>query len=472
MKKFMSIVLITILIASLSGCGNSASSFSNQVQNGNYLDAIDIYKNNILGNIEKENAANSFLQNFLDQSWTNYIDGAIDEQEFINNYSTVEKINNELHMVQGVYEIYQQYQYIKESKENYTKAVDCSNNGDLESAINAFSLVVPEDTENYDNAQEKLSEVTNEYQEQMISNAMQLSESDKFEEAIMCINQAEVVVGPTTELENCLSDIYTRKYVDMMNNAFDSEDYLTVIKIYPEACSNNYTVISSDMTSQYYLSITKYSEGIYEKAESAFGSDKDYSAAISVLQDAIFQVENNEELISQFTQRINYYQEYIPIYLTSLKYIQKAEYIDVGGAYGDDLKDVNGNLYEAETVISPSGGFLASDYATSDDEAYVLYNLNYNYSNLSGTIYRPYRSLSFTGNWNSGASVRIYGDDILLYEEIVTGDTYDSVDFEINVAGVRNLKIVMRGVWADSTNFIGLYSRYPGICMAEAILQK
>lgn len=92
---------------------------------------------------------------------------------------------------------------------------------------------------------------------------------------------------------------------------------------------------------------------------------------------------------------------------------------------------------------------------------------------LTGTIYRPYSSLSFTGEWNNGPTVKIYGDDVLLYEAPrITGTTYDPINFEIDVTGVRNLKIVMRGTWRESTGWIGLYNYNPAACMAEVTLQK
>ena len=134
---------------------------------------------------------------------------------------------------------------------------------------------------------------------------------------------------------------------------------------------------------------------------------------------------------------------------------------------------MNGTQYDRESLIYPIGGDLYGDWASSDDEAYVMYNLNYKYSSLSGIIYRPYRSLSSVNEWKNPTTVKIYGDDVLLYEAPnFTKDTYDTVEFALDVSGVRNLKIVMRGVWSEDAGWIGMYDYYPKVAMAEVFLQK
>lgn len=474
LKKYVSIMLIVvILVVTITGCGSSMDSFENQVKSGNYSKAVEIYNKNIEGNSESENTAKFFLQGYLDESWENYVDGTITEQEFVNHYTTIEKINDEIEAVYSLDLVYQQYLYIKESKESYSKAVEYNNEGNLEEAIIAFSHVVSEDIENYNNAQDKLAEVIETYQKQIITNAKQLAETDNFEEAIMYIREAEYVVGDTTGLESCLSDLYTQKCADSIDIAFDSGDYVTVIREYADARYNSYIEISSDMTSKYSSSVTNYLNDVSKGAEEAFGNNKDYSAAIQILQAAIPEVDVDENLISEIEQRIEHYQEYIPIYLTSLEYTQKAIYISVGGAFASNSTDVNGMQYNANTVIYPTGGMFASEIASTEDEADVLYNLNFKYSTLTGTIYRPYSSLSCENEWNVATSVKIYGDDALLYEAPnITKNTYDTIEFEIDVTGVRNLKIVMLGVWAEPTGWVSLYSWNPKVCMAELTLQK
>lgn len=212
-------------------------------------------------------------------------------------------------------------------------------------------------------------------------------------------------------------------------------------------------------------------EDAESKAKEAFGSNKDFETAIDVLKNLSSQVKEDANVVASINSMIEEYKEYIPIELLSLDYIQKGQYIDVG-TYVNDT-DVNGNQYDRNSVICPSGGSLNTQYASNDDEAAVLYYLNQEYSTLSGLIYRPYSSLSCDFEWTP-TTVRIYGDDVLIYESpSITQETYDTIKFTADVTGVRTLKIVMRGVWGRETpGWVGLVEYYPKACLTNLMIQK
>lgn len=161
-----------------------------------------------------------------------------------------------------------------------------------------------------------------------------------------------------------------------------------------------------------------------------------------------------------------------PILLSSLDPVQRGNYISIGDAYGDDLIDVNEKCYERRTVISPRGGLLLTQFAANEDEGYVLYYLNYKYNTLSGVIYRPYRTLKCRYEWQGQTVVRVYGDDILLYEAPnITQQTYDAVEFSLDISKVRQLKLVVLGVWGEEGGLPGIYSYNPKVCLANVFLQ-
>lgn len=474
MKKLSGLLLCAVAIAVfLAGCGSSTATFESQVKRGNYSRAIDVYQDKIVGNSSSENSALSFLREYLEEGWQDYADGTISDQDFLDKYTTLEKIDDALSIVSGLDSIYQQYLAVKESKESYLRGIESVVEGELPEAIEAFSSVISEDIENYDNAQSKLEEATETYQQNTIENAKQLASSGDFKEAVMCVTKAEEVVGQTSPLEDCLTELYTKKYTDAITDAYDAGDDITVIREYSEATDNNYVVISSELTDMYVSCSTSYLEDIGQQAETEFGGDKDYDAAISVLRASIAEIDTADDLIAEIEQLIDKYKEYVPVALASLEYTQKASYIAIGDVIGDDARDVNGTAYDASTVIHPVRYTLGGGSPSTDDESYVLYNLNFKYSTFSGVLYRPYSSLSCDFEWSS-PTVKVYGDDVLLYEAPdITQDTYDPINFEIDVTGVRNLKIVMNGVWGEEIpGWVGIFDYYPKVCMAYAMLQK
>lgn len=160
--------------------------------------------------------------------------------------------------------------------------------------------------------------------------------------------------------------------------------------------------------------------------------------------------------------------------LDDMEYIKKTSYltIDTANGYKNFYCDVEENSYSGN-VIYPSGGTLASQKASSEEDSYISYYLNKKYDTLTGTIYRPYGTLSCKTVWENPTTIKIYGDDVLLYEAPnITQETYSPIDFEIDVSGVRELKIVMLGVWTEDGDWPGQYTRLPKACMTNLIVSK
>lgn len=76
------------------------------------------------------------------------------------------------------------------------------------------------------------------------------------------------------------------------------------------------------------------------------------------------------------------------------------------------------------------------DHATSEN-IYNTYLINGQYSAISGTIYQMYEYRSSTMR---RATLRIYGDDELLYEAQVTGGV-EPIDFYVDLTGVLKLTV-------------------------------
>ena len=522
MKK--TICLLTLIVALLlsATCFAAGNNFEDLVKAGEYAKAIDYYYQNILGNAISENDAKEVLQKAVDDSLAAYAQGTGTEKNFMNMYLTVQKIDESLCILNEWLDAgYSDYYMIQESKQNYADALQHLSNGNYAAAIESLDHVYMQDEEHYDDAQAKLEELYETYEIEMLAKARQLVEEGQYDEAIDCIYAAEYSLGETDALETFLYEIeaaqqssavdrarqladggqydealaslfdaqdslgqsealessmntlYTEQFEKTVTDAFNDADYLGAIRAYDDAQYDSHITVSQAMTQTYETCVAGYLADVRARADAAFGPGKDYVAAAAVLRDALTEANFNETLVEKLEASLAQYQQYAPIALTALDPVQKNGYIAVGSYNSDVTKDVNGTVYDSVNVILPTGGSLNSDYAMTEDDANLVYNLNFDYTTLSGVVYRPYESLSCTDTWEKPTTVKFYGDGILLYEAPhVTQDTYDPIPFTVNVAGVRNLKIVVMGIWADTTGWIGMYDYNPKVCLGDLMLSK
>lgn len=353
---------------------------------------------------------------------SDYVSGKID---YDKAYS---KINSGLD--KGTIENYDAYKAIDElselkaSKSSFEAAENLFNDGLYLDAITNYQDVIPEDS-NYTVAQSKISAARERVVSELTDKVNSFAANKQYVEALNEIQYTASVIGNISELSTLEKTLYA-KCID--------------------------TAIS--------------------EANTAFDSNKDYGTAINIINSAISVVGEDERLVSELDK----YNSYIPVSLLDTDYIKIASYLMLSTAdfwqYGNLSSDVDGNSYSGN-IIYPIGGTSASSKATSEDDSYISFYLNSAYDILTGTIYRPYGSLSCKDTWKGSTTIKIYGDGVLLYEAPnITQSTFAPIDFEVSVKGVRELKIVMLGVWSEEGNWIGQYLRYPKACMANLIVSK
>ena len=118
---------------------------------------------------------------------------------------------------------------------------------------------------------------------------------------------------------------------------------------------------------------------VFAQAEAAFGRNHDYQTAIQILQ--------RSGLTGEAVDReIQKYQEYAPVLLKSFQPTKTSDYMYVGAANEGDYTDVNGNVYDRETVIRPRSR-TSNDIAESEQDSYVTYYLYGDYRNFDATLY-------------------------------------------------------------------------------------
>ncbi|GEM_PF-5984727 len=147
-----------------------------------------------------------------------------------------------------------------------------------------------------------------------------------------------------------------------------------------------------------------------------------YEQAASIVQIAMEDIEDNKELINKY----NEYKAYLPVYLNDLDYFNKTGSI-YGNSNFDRVSDNTGKEYGRAYCIDGWGSNVYS----------AEYLINGNYTNFEGTAAVAY-DLRDT---EDSKFFEIYGDGILLYTSpVFTAGTMPSA-FNIDVSGVKILKI-------------------------------
>lgn len=523
---------MTLLCLFLCGCSRADRLFEIAITNGDYNKAVEIYNDSLCGNTKAEKAALSFMNNFIDNNLSDYSAGKISADDFSTAFTTVERINRRLEVLDTMDDYNQKYQAVRNSKAEYEKGIIEFDKENWLISMNNFSLVVIADTENYEKAQKKIAEAQNNFEDASLKEASDLTGAGDYSNAIYTVRNAishlgethelakmhqyvvescessaiqkaegflsemnfsdarkqlesaADIIGLTERISSCLETIYTTQVETELKNAFNSKNYLDgLITVY----RFDGLFVVTDAIDQYYcLCYDAYIDEMDSNADKAFGVEQDYDAAIKVLNEcrdefAIrgIDIEQIGNISNHIKEQIYYYLEYKPVLLTSLTPTQKGSYLSMGNDsdISQYLKDVNGNIYTQGSAFVPNYGF-GSGKGKKDyhNDVSITYNLNYQYSYLTGIVFRPYTSLSFNGSaWQLvEGGVKICGDDgIVLFESsTIDLNSYDTFPVFIDVTGVRNLTIMLKGFYVENAETWGFYSYYPLVCMADVQLYK
>ena len=477
MKKNILALLITVICIITSGCATENRVIA-LIEKEDYAKAQEVYYSTISGNHEKELDLEYSIDAYVSDMLDKYNNGKISYDEAYESIARIE--------ASGLYgyclDAYMSLQMYDQSKQSYENGLAEMEIGDYKSAMISFYFVNAASSY-YDSACEKAEEAKTEFLNAAIAQAEDaFDDTDYFrgyENAISCLSDAgSTLININPYMDDAalqliydkraeLTNEFTETAIADANNVFSNgTNYEGAISLLTDAY--NYTYGDNAML---YTELCKYTDAYIEnavaEAQQIYDENRDYEAAASYLRNVIGVVGENETLRSE----IEKYASYAPVLLTSLDPIQKGKWLSIGTDIEKVYTDVSNNVYDSQTVIAPK---RSSYRDKTEDDSYVSYYLNSEYTTLTGVLYRPYDSLSCTSVWQKTPVIKIYGDGILLYEAPgIDQNTFDPISLNVNVTGVRELKIVNFGVWNgnDSGN-IYFESYHPMVCLAEMYLNK
>ena len=456
-KKILSLVLACCLFL-LSGCGSVGSVMKN-IKAGNVDEANQLYLEKIAGKSEKEFDLEDALQTYIEGLYDDLNSGKVSSAEAQAFSSTVYSMD----MDSSSYtrKILSKLNDLILSKQAYEDAMDAVAGEDYLTAYMLLQNVIEEDS-NYETASSKMTEIVNDGMRSLKQEIDDTEAAKEFQKAIDLVNEAISLWGETDFLIDMSASLPTQW---QESNIADAEAlrqqgrYAEALEIAAEAYNASGAMEIPPAVYEEFSKITDaWTEVIFAQAAEAFGSDRDYEAAIRVLQTCGLTDMRIDDEIAR-------YQDYAPKNLLDMKYTRKGS--DILLAYtADSLKDVNGHNYPKDGAIVP----YDSGYGNSKvEDSYIVYYLGGEYKDLTATLYRPYASLSVLENgWDYGTVAKIYGDGVLLYEgPQITPGTYQEYDISVDVTGVRELKFILFGCGAESPS-----CRVPELGISNITIRK
>lgn len=456
-KKILSLVLACCLFL-LSGCGSVGSVMKN-IKAGNVDEANQLYLEKIAGNSEKEFDLEDALQTYIEGLYDDLNSGKVSSAEAQAFASTVYSMD----MDSSSYtrKILSKLNDLILSKQAYEDAMDAVAGEDYLTAYMLLQNVIEEDS-NYETASSKMTEIVNDGMRSLKQEIDDTVAAKEFQKAIDLVNEAISLWGETDFLIDMSVSLPTQW---QESNIADAEAlrqqgrYAEALEIAAEAYNASGAMEIPPAVYEEFSKITDaWTEVIFAQAAEAFGSDRDYEAAIRVLQTCGLTDMRIDDEIAR-------YQDYAPKNLLDMKYTRKGS--DILLAYtADSLKDVNGHNYPKDGAIVP----YDSGYGNSKvEDSYIVYYLGGEYKDLTATLYRPYASLSvLEDGWDYGTVAKIYGDGVLLYEgPQITPGTYQEYDISVDVTGVRELKFILFGCGAESSSY-----RVPELGISNITIRK
>lgn len=166
MKKYVLMLLVTLLSGLLCSCGDPVATFEKNIKSGDYSEAIECYYDNIYGNVKEEMQAGQTLMAHIQESLDAYAAGEGTSDELATAIETVEKVNERLELLSEdeMDEFSNDYFWINQSKEMYESGVEYMEAENYRAAYTSFRNVIETDSENYEDAQTLSAEVLAEYE--------------------------------------------------------------------------------------------------------------------------------------------------------------------------------------------------------------------------------------------------------------------------------------------------------------------
>ncbi len=200
-------VIILISVVGLLLLGNPVKQFKDKMQKNNYTEAMKIYDNKIKGNSEKEDLIKDSLKKETD---------AILE-DFKQNINTYREAGDRLDIILktnlinlNVDSIKESINKLNDSRTAYKSGTEFAVEKNYGKAIIEFKKVIEDDSD-YQNAQQQIKALSDQYKEDILNTVEDKASSEDFEGATSILSKALEILPNDDDLKS-KQTVYTSKF--------------------------------------------------------------------------------------------------------------------------------------------------------------------------------------------------------------------------------------------------------------------
>lgn len=205
------VIIICLILGGILYFNNPITKFENDIKNNNSTEALKVYDDKILGDVNKEDKIKSYLKNDITTIEKSFTDEKIEYDKAKNNLDTINQTNL---VSSDVNSAINKVSSLNNSRIAFNKAEGFLKNDDYVNAIKEYKNVISDD-KNYAKAKEQITNNEKKYKEQVLKNAEEFSNKQDYEKAEKLLAEAVTILPNDADIAS-KNIAYSKSYEDKL----------------------------------------------------------------------------------------------------------------------------------------------------------------------------------------------------------------------------------------------------------------
>lgn len=317
---------------------------------------------------------------------------------------------------------------IRLSREAYVKGQRLEASKDYPAAMDSYGQVIEEDLWGWENAQQKIQACRNAFRDLILRQAADLAETEAYADAMDKLREGLEVLEEDESLLAQLDAYILDEQDKQRRDLLAQVDSLCKAGDYPAAIGllegREDPVLQEAWTSR----CGEYASVSLSAAEEAFKLEG-YEEALSIIENCLLTLSNNEDLLEAKAWYESYRPEYLSLFALSVSEGSKL-YLD------QHTRDWKENTYGHSLAVNKGS---------------ITVQTGGEFALLTGTLACPFGYAP--DDYREGASVEILADGEVIYQSPMMAEDSQPRYFELDISGVQQITITWqcegRNIWKN-----------------------